>query len=387
MPSLVLAELAGSATYGGGERYLELLFDRLDRRRYRPLLICPESGPFVGTMQRRGVPTHVITLAPLVNPVALMRLATLLARERVTILQTHGARANVYGRLAGRLAGVPVIISTIHNSLRDYEIGGFKRGLYHAMSRVTLPFVDRIICVSEALKKDLAEDCPAAAGRAVTIYNGVDAARFGASAKSDEVRNSFRVGQGPMLLVVGRLTEQKGHRYMLEALANLVAEWPTIRCLFVGDGELRSNLQALAAQLGLLQACVFAGTRDDIPDIVAAADVVVLPSLSEGFPFALLEALAAACPVVATRVNGVPELVEEGKTGRLVPPRDSTALGVALAETLRDRDRSIAMAEEGRRLVQTRFTADRMVADTVAVYESLLREPGNLNAIARRAAA
>jgi hypothetical protein len=142
---IVLAELAGSAAYGGGERYLELLFDHLDRARYRALLICPEPGPFVGRMKERGVETHLVHLAPLFNPIALWRLTRLLARERVTILQTHGARANFYGRIAGRLAAVPVIISTVHNSLKDYEVRSLRRSLYTFLLRLTLPLVHQII--------------------------------------------------------------------------------------------------------------------------------------------------------------------------------------------------------------------------------------------------
>ena len=113
MNPFVIAELAGSAEYGGGERYLELLIDRLDRTRFRPLLICPEPGPFAEMMQGRGVPTRILHMAPLVNPFALLRLVRLLREERVTVLQTHGARSNAYGQIAGRLAGVPIIISTV----------------------------------------------------------------------------------------------------------------------------------------------------------------------------------------------------------------------------------------------------------------------------------
>lgn len=387
MTPIVLAELAGSAQYGGGERYLDVLFGRLDRSRFQPLLICPEPGPFVGAMQRRGIPTQVVTLSPLVNPSALLRLANLLARERVTILQTHGARANAYGRLAGRLAGVPIVISTVHNSLQDYEIGHLKRGLYRTVLRLTLPLVDRIICVSEALKNDVVEECPTAADRTVTIYNGVDTAQFTPSGKRSEVRRACGVGQGPMLVVIGRLTEQKGHRFLLQALPTLLAQWPTLRCVCVGEGELRETLSALATHLGVAQACRLTGSREDIPDILAAADVVVLPSLSEGFPFVLLEALAAGRPVVASRVNGVPELIEDGKTGRLVPPRDAGALSSALHEVLSDPDRSAAMAQEGCRLVRARFTADRMAAETVAVFESLIRESRNLRSVAKSVAA
>ncbi len=205
MKPVVLAELAGSAGYGGGERYLELLLDRLDHSRFAPLLICPEPGPFVEKMTAKGIPTTVVHLAPLFNPLALIRLAYVLRREEVTILQTHGARANVYGRLAAWLAGVPCVVSTVHNSIRDYQLGPIKRWIYEAMLRVTLSLTDRIICVSDALKRDVLADCPNAAPLTITVWNGIDPVSFPRSGNRDRVRREWCVGHGPALLTIARL--------------------------------------------------------------------------------------------------------------------------------------------------------------------------------------
>ncbi len=374
MTPVVIAELAGSAEYGGGERYLELLLERLDHARFRPLLICPEPGPFVELMRGRGVPTRVIHLAPLVNPFALYRLVRLLTRERVTILQTHGARSNGYGQIAGRLAGVPIVISTVHNSLMDYQIGPLKRWLYLTVLRRTSHLADRIICVSEDLRQHVHGDLQVATTRTVTVHNGIDLARLHQKVATTPVRDEFAVGKGPLLVSIGRLTEQKGHRYLLAALPSLLATWPELRCVIIGEGDLGETLNKLAVRLGLASTCVFAGARTDIPVILAAADLLVLPSVSEGFPFVLLEALAMGRPVVASRVNGVPELIEDRKTGRLVPPRDSQALASVIRELLLDPPQAAAMGEQGRRVVQERFTADGMVAQTVALFESVLGE-------------
>lgn len=374
MSPVVIAELAGSAEYGGGERYLELLFDRLDRTRFRPLLICPESGPFVEIMRGHGVPTRIVRLAPLLNPLALYRLARLLVREQVTILQTHGARSSAYGQVAGRLAGVPIIVSTVHNSLLDYPIGSLKRWLYLTVLRRTMRLADRIICVSEDLRQHVHGDLQVAANKTVTVHNGIDLARLHQKVSTTPVRDEFGVGKGPLLVSIGRLTEQKGHRYLLAALPSLLATWPELRCVIIGEGDLGETLNKLAVRLGLASTCVFAGARTDIPVILAAADLLVLPSVSEGFPFVLLEALAMGRPVVASRVNGVPELIEDRKTGRLVPPRDSQALASVIRELLLDPPQAAAMGEQGRRVVQERFTADGMVAQTVALFESVLGE-------------
>jgi len=384
---IVLAELAGSAAYGGGERYLELLFERLDRARYRALLICPEPGSFVGRMKERGVETHLVHLAPLFNPIALWRLTWLLARERVTILQTHGARANFYGRIAGRLAGVPVIISTVHNSLKDYEVRSFRRGLYTFLLRLTLPLVHRIICVSDSNRRDLIDECPAAEARIQTVYNGVDPSAFLLQPDRTKVREELGIVSGPVLITIARLTEAKGHRYLLQALPRLLETWPQLCCLFVGEGELHDTLQRMAMDLGVERSCRFVGIREDIAEILAAADVVVLPSLSEGFPFVLLEALAMGCPVVASQVNGVPELIEDHKTGLLVPPRDPQALATAIREVLSDSTAASKMGAAGRAVVQERFTVDHMVANTTAIFDAAMQDAGVRSPVQKRVSA
>jgi len=372
--AIVLAELAGSAAYGGGERYLELLMGRIDRARFRPLVICPETGPFIEFMNARGVPARLVRLAPLVNPVALIRLAGLLARERVGILQTHGLRSSAYGCLAGRLAGVPVVIATIHNSLQDYPISRAKRWIYRAVLRRVIRLADRIICVSEDLRRDMVAGAGCDPDRTVTIHNGIDLMTVTSPRDRSAIRAEFRVGAGPLLVVIGRLTEQKGHRYLIRALPHLLEEWPDLKCLIVGEGPLEKTIAAEANRLGIRACCVFAGVRRDIPAILAGADLLVLPSVSEGFPFVLLEALAVGCPVVASRVNGVPELVEHGSTGLLVPPRDPDALAREIREVLRDPARAAEMGRRGAQVIRDRFTADRMAARTVTLIEETVQE-------------
>lgn len=372
MKPVVLAELAGSAGYGGGERYLELLFERLDHSRFSPLLICPEPGPFVGKMKAKGIPTSVVHLTQIFNPFALIRLAQVLRREKVTILQTHGARANVYGRLAAWLAGVPCVVSTVHNSIRDYEVNPIQRYVYSTILRVMLPLTDGVICISEALRRDVISDCPGAAPRTTTVWNGIDPALFSSRGDRNKMRREWCVGSGPLLLTVARLTEQKGHRFLIEALPALVAEWPSLICVFVGEGECRESLRALAREKGVEQFCRFAGARNDVVDWYAAADVVVLPSLSEGFPFVVLEALAMSRPVVATRVGGVPEIIHDGSTGLLVPSRNPQALESAVRKVLLDPAWAVRMGQAGQKEVTARFTVGKMVQDTVKVFEAAM---------------
>lgn len=376
MNSIVVAELAGSASYGGGERYLELLCEHLDPLRFRPILICPEPGSFVGRMQVRGMDVRVVHLEPLLNPFALMRLVRILSDEKVTILQTHGARANFYGRVAGWLAGVPVVVSTVHNSVADYEGSRLKRWIYSTVLRVTRPWVSRIICVSDAIRRDVVGEDPAAAGLAETVYNGVDRRLFQKMIDRAKVRRELGFTDGPLLVTVARLTEQKGHRDLIESLALLRDQWPQLQCVCVGDGELKKPLEALVAARGLSSMCRFVGSRDDVMEFYAAADMVVLPSHSEGFPFVILEALAMGKPVIATSVNGVPEVIEHMKTGFLVKARDVAGLAGAIQSLLEHPERAMQLGNAGRAVVQAQFTVDRMVEKTVAVFDAALRTEG-----------
>lgn len=376
MKPIVVAELAGSASYGGGERYLELLCDHLDASRFRSILICPRPGSFVGRMQGRGMDVRVVHLDPLFNPFALMRLVRLLAQEQVTILQTHGARANFYGRVAGWLAGVPVVISTVHNSIADYEVNKFKRWIYATALRVTLPWAKRIICVSDAIRRDVIQDDPSTAGLTETVHNGIDRGLFQIVSDRTKVRRELGLTDGPLVVTVARLTEPKGHADLIRALALLRRQWPDLQCVCVGDGELRMQLESMAAEQAVASMCRFVGSRDDVMDFYAAADLVVLPSHSEGFPFVILEALAMGKPVVATSVNGVPEVITHLKTGLLVPARDVTGLAGAIHSLLEHPERATQLGSAGRAVVHERFTVDRMVEKTVSVFDAALRAEG-----------
>ena len=288
------------------------------------------------------------------------------------ILQTHGARANVYGRLAAWLAGVPCVISTVHNSVRDYDVSLMKRRIYRRLLRLTLPWADRVICVSEALAQDVRADCPAAVPLMRTVWNGVDSVWFSARGNRNKIRKECGAGEGPVLLTVARLTKQKGHQFLIQALPGLLAEWRSLVCVFVGEGESREALLDLARSAGVDQSCRFVGSKDDVVDWYAAADVVVLPSLSEGCPFVILEALAMSRPVVATNVNGVPEIIHDGGTGLLVPPRNSKALEAALRTLLRDPCLAARLAKAGQQEIAARFTAEKMVQHTVEVIEEAM---------------
>jgi glycosyltransferase involved in cell wall biosynthesis len=363
-----VVHVAGSAEWGGGERYLELFARHLDRDRFALEVVLPAPGPLGARLEALGVAVHVVDLGALVSPAAAVGLAATLRRLAPDVVQSHGARSNVYTRLAGRLAGVPAVVSTVHNALRDYPVAPARLALYRAMDRLTRPLATRVVCVAAELARDHA-------GRAAVIHNGIDLDDFDARAllvAGRERRASLGLDAAPVMGFVGRLTPQKDPLTFLRVLAAVRRARPDVQGVVVGDGPLRADVGREAAALGVAARCRVVGERSDVPALLAAMDVVVLTSTSEGFPFVVLEAMAAERPVVATAVNGVPEIVEHGVTGWLAPRGDVDALARATLDVLTAPDAARRMGQASRERVAGRFTARRMVAETQALYLRLL---------------
>jgi glycosyltransferase involved in cell wall biosynthesis len=374
-----VVHIAESTGWAGGERYLLALATDLDRKRFKLSVIVPDDGPLVARLHALGIETCRVRLNDrLVSPRAFLGLVRALQQLRPVIVHSHGARSNVYTRLAARYAGVPVVVSTVHNSLFDYEVAGWRRALYVLAERVTSPLADRVVAVSQAIARDLVERYRIDAARTVVVHNGIDAWAFRPARDAATVRAEMRVPRGRRVIVMaGRMTPQKGWDVLLEAAARLTAVRDDLFWLLVGDGPLRAALTRRAGDLGV-RAC-FAGARADMADVLGCADVVVLASRSEGLPFTLLEAMALGKPVVATRVGGVPEVVEDGRSGRLVPPQDPAALASAVAAVLAAPD-AVAMGARGRARVETAFTLDAMVRGIERVYATALHARAEVTA-------
>lgn len=370
---ITVFHLAGSGGWAGGETYLLLLARHLDRERFRLIVASPEPGALVENLRAEGIEAHVLDMNPLGSLAPLFRLRNFLREQQPDILQSHGARTNVYSRIAGRLAETRAIVSTVHNSVYDYPIGRIKKWFYLACDRLTAPLADCTICVAESHRQELITLYGLDPDRVVTIPNGVDITKFQPGQRNCRLREELAISEdAPVIGIVGRLTDQKGHMYLLKALPLLLTKFPSLRCLVVGDGELREELQKLAASLGLTEHCLFLGVRQDIPEVLAAMDLLVLPSLSEGMPYAALEGMAMGKPIVATAVNGVPELIQNGVTGLLVPRKDPAALAKAIEEVLANSDAAASFGLAARRLVEQTYSIEGWIEQMESLYESLV---------------
>ncbi|MFZ5918887.1 MAG: glycosyltransferase family 4 protein [Chloroflexota bacterium] len=357
----------------GSENHLLSLASGLDRRRYR-FTFClltgrePDLTDYIAALEAVGVEVARLPIRADLDPPLLWRLARFLRTAKPDIVHTHLIHGDLYGTLAARLAGVPAVVSTKHN-----DNAFRRRGFYAWLDRALARQQDRIITISHHLKRFCVEVERLPAEKITPIHYGLDADAFLRVQSGEDVRHEFGIPSGaPLIGVVGRLIEQKGHRYLLAALAHVVEALPAAHLLIAGDGALRPALEQQVADLALAKRVTFTGWRRDVTRIMAAIDVLVMPSLWEGFGLVLLEAMAASRPVVASQVSAIPEIVAHGETGLLVPPKDAAALARALLTLLREPSRAQAMGRRGRQRLAQQFTVGRMVEQTQAVYESLL---------------
>lgn len=328
--------------------------------------VSPKDGPFATRARDRGFAVDLVDVGRTYRVDGALRLARLLRRERADVLHTHTlAAANALSRVAGRLVRVPVV-SHLHiaNHFRPAT-----RALLASLDNASARFAAALLAVSEDTRRAyVAQGYPQ---RIRVVYNGVTAP----SADPSGLREELSIpATAPLVAEVGRLCDVKGQRELIDAIARL----PGAHAVFVGAdleqrGAYEHALRQRADELGVTDRVVFAGYRDDAARVVAAADVFALPSWTEGLPLVVLEAMALGRPVVATTVGGTPELVADGETGLLVPPRDVGALTAALKRVLDDEGLRRRLGKAGRLRVAERFSTEAMTRDVLAVYDEVTR--------------
>ena len=354
---------------GGAETLLVELIRRMDRARVSPELCCLKYLGPLGEVLAHEVPTCSGLLRHKYDFAVLGRLRGLLRRRRVDAVVTVGTGGDrmFWGRLAAWLGGVPVICSSLHSTgLPDHV---------ELPNRLLAPITDAFIAVAESHGRYLNEHegCPARKVR--VIPNGVDPERFHPRWPGAELRAAIGLPEGvPVVGIVAALRPEKRHDVFLEAAALVRGKVPQCRFLVVGDGTERERLETLARQRNLDGAVHFSGTRDDVPEVLALMDVVLLTSQMEANPVSILEAMASEKPVVATRVGSVPETVRHGVTGILVPPGDAGGIAAATIELLAQPDRAAVMGRAGREEVLAHWSIDRMVQGYEDLIAGIYRE-------------
>ncbi len=370
---------------GGPSVHVILLTAGLKDRGYETQLVIGQESPREGNLldlaARKGVACVAMPglgreVRPWRDLRALLGLYRLMRSFRPHIVHTHTAKAGMLGRLAARVAGVPVVVHTFHGHVLRGYFGPVTTAFYRAMERRLGASSDVLVAVSDAVKRDLVALGVAPAAKIRVIPLGLDLEPLAGTLPRGSLRGEAGVpGDAPLVGIVGRLAPIKDVGTFLRAAAAVRAEVPAARFAVVGDGEERGRLEAERARLGLEQCVFFHGWRRDMAAVYGDLDVVVNCSRNEGTPVALIEALAAGRPVVATRVGGTADLLGDGRRGLLVPPGDAAALAAGVVGALRRSDSLLARVREGQAYVLAHHSSRRLIDDVDALYRELLARP------------
>jgi glycosyltransferase involved in cell wall biosynthesis len=355
---------------GGAERMLIGLLKAIPRDRYDVTVVTLKSkGVYAWELEQEGLPVHCLGKAHKLDPVAFLRLVRFLRRARPDLLNTHLWTADLWARLAGLFCGVRRIVVTEQN------VDVWKSRARRLADRTLFAFTDAVICVGDEVRDFYVREVGVAAEKTVVIPNAIDVSRL--AVPPGAVRAEVGIGPGEFVFAcAARLHPQKAHAVLLEAVRRLCdGGAPPFRVLLLGDGPERAQLEELAGRLGVRREVVFLGARTDVPRVLAGSDAFVLSSDYEGTSLAILEAMAAALPVVATAVGSNRSVVEDGATGLIVPPRDPAALASSMARLLADRVAARDMGQRGRAVVRARYGIDSAARATLELFDRLLLEP------------
>ncbi len=361
--------------FGGGKRVFMQIMKGLSKYTFNVLSCCSLSTQQEEELHTEGVriiETHLSGYNPIVS---ILRLSNIMRNEDIRIVHSQGGRADFYSRVAAFIARIPILVSSTAVLVDRYDVSFPRRMLYVFCDRITEQVVNKFVVVSESLRESLIRDHGIAPERITKIYNGIELDRYRPSL---ECQGSFRteclVGEDDFLVgSVGRLVYEKGYEFLLKATPLILASCPRAKIVIVGDGPLKSKLRNLTRELGIVESCLFVGFREDIANILSSLDVFVLPSIMEGLPIVILEAMAMAKPIVASDIDGIREQVENGRTGILIPPRDPQALAEGITQLLRDKYQAQRFGMEARKQVEEMFDIRQQVALHEEVYKGLLK--------------
>ena len=377
-----VVELLATGTNGGAQEHLYNLVTRIDRGRYEVSIVSLSNGSAVRRLERTGLPLCVIDEPD--DERAIEAFAAHLAAADADVVHGHMYRAEVVGtqaawRLAAKGRHRPFIVNTVHSSRVRAEED-------RALLRRLTPRMDHLVAVSRAIVRKIEDEGRVGAPISL-IYNGVDLQRYDHQEACCTLRSEYDIPEAaPIIGVVARLEPEKGHPTLLQAWPAVLTSVPDAHLLVVGEGSRRGELEAQAASLGLLgsdpadprsdlgRRVVFTGRRDDVPAVTAALDVAVLPSYREAQGLSILEAMALSRPVIASAVGGIPEMIEDGRSGLLVPPHDAPTLARAITRLLLDHPLADTLGRAGRELVHERFCVELMVRGLESIYEESIAE-------------
>jgi L-malate glycosyltransferase len=359
-----LLEVIFTLGYGGAERLAVTICQNLDRRFFNAKVcgLCGGDGPLTESLNEGRIPYFSLKGETLRKRIFLKAIYDSIRRENVSLIHVHGFYLLLQCLLPAKLAGVKIVYTEHAN----FTIKRFKR--YTLLASVLPRLVDRITTVSNYLKNYFVQKLMIPSSKINVIHNGIDIQKFRNLNVNFQKINNGRINIG----TIGRLTEAKDHEALLKALAIIHGIRDDFQLTIVGDGELRPFLESAVKELKIENHVSLLGSRDEIPRLLSTFDIFVLSSKREGFPIALLEAMACERPVIATRVGGIPEVIEDGVNGILVPAENPEALARAILGLLRDGPLMDDIAQRARKTVEDRFSMRGMIQSYQELFLDLL---------------
>jgi glycosyltransferase involved in cell wall biosynthesis len=368
-PVKVLQLISSGGYYGAENMLLNLCASQAEAGCQNSLLLFynvhTPNVEFYERARRHGISVRMVHCKGRADWRAVQQIEEYIREDAVDVVHTHGYKADLYGFLAAWRANKPVV-ATCHN-----WVGGTSAlGIYNHLDRLALKRFDALAAVSDEVAQRLL-DSGVSAAKIKTIANGIDVASF----EHGSPLPALSFASGKVIGMVARLDLQKGFEYLLRAARELCTTFRGLKVLIVGEGPDRKAIEGMVQEYGLQDNVILAGQQSDMPAVYAAMDIFVLPSMNEGLPMTILEAMAASKAVVATRVGAIPKVINDGENGLLVNPRDTDGLRNAIASLLADPDKSRRMGEKAHAWVSRNYTSDAMALKYRQLYETVLGRP------------
>ncbi|MBU0533620.1 MAG: glycosyltransferase [Candidatus Omnitrophica bacterium] len=352
---------------GGVQRRLGSLLPYINKEKFNITVCAFKDGPLKNTLVEKGYKVFIIKRMFKFDLICIIRLFKLIKQEKIQIVHTHTHKPNTTARIAAILARAPIIIANEHN------VDEWKNAFQKLIDCFLCRFTDIIIVVSMGVQK-FCQSTGIPFCKFRLIYNGVEVDKFKNKKFRDTKRKELDIDENTCVIgTVGRIHPQKGHEFLIQVVEKLLAEHQSLIFLIIGEGYLKEEFIRKVKSLNLSKNILFLGEREDIPELLSCMDIFVLPSIREGFPNTILEAMASSLPVVATDVGGVRELIIPDETGFIVPPADISALHESLAKLIKDKDLRIKMGNTGFERVKE-FSIEKMAKETEDLYQELIKE-------------
>jgi glycosyltransferase involved in cell wall biosynthesis len=375
MRKIQVLEMIDQPFLGGGQTALLALAKNLDKEKFEVFVCSKGGGPLVDELKKINVSHFPASFTKKISYKTVSEISSILKTNCIDILHTHGGIAGFYGRWAGRKSRTPVIIHTLHGIHYLHYQNFLLKWIYVLLERYFSKFTDALVFVSEAdcLKAKKLRFAPEAKMR--VIKNGIDLSTYKSIGVADKKRKELEIAASqPIVGTVARLHRQKGIIYLLRAAREIHRCFPKAAILVAGGGLLKEKLERAARKLRAEEYFQILGERADALEILSLFDVFVLPSLWEGLPFVLIEAAALGKPIVACDVDGIREVVESGRTGILVPPKNPEKLAEGIIFLLKEKNYAAEMGKKAQELIPPRFLLSRMVEETQKLYIQLYNQ-------------